>query len=205
MKGMRKMRIVASVLTGYLLGSISPSAFLAKIKHENFREQGTGNLGATNTMVILGKWYGIFVMVFDFLKAFFSVKIAKWLVPSAPFVWMLAGLMAVVGHVFPFYLKFKGGKGLASFGGVVLGYDVFAFVILLVLSVVLMLLFDYGAAMPISAATLFPFFVLNDGLWAFMLSTALGLLIIVKHWSNLKKAYRGEDTRVREYIKKYLK
>ncbi len=199
------MKFVASVLTGYLLGSVSPSAFLAKIKHENFREQGTGNLGATNTMVILGKWYGIFVMAFDFLKAFFAVRIARWLVPSTPFVWMLAGLMAVVGHVFPFYLNFKGGKGLASFGGVVLGYDVFAFLVLLVLSVVLMLLFDYGAAMPMSAAVLFPFFVLSDGLWVFALSTALGLLVIIKHWSNVKKAARGEDTRVREYFRKYLK
>lgn len=200
------MRIFASIIIGYLLGSISPSYILAKIKKENFREQGTGNLGATNTMVILGKWYGIGVMIFDLLKAFFAVKIAKALVPTMPVVWLLSGSASVVGHVFPFYLKFKGGKGLASFGGVVLAYDIVAFLILLVLSVILMFIFDYGTAMPISASILFPFFALgNGGIWAFIVSACLGGLIIFKHWSNVKKARRGEDTRLREYIKKYLK
>lgn len=201
------MKVIFSIILGYLFGSISPSYMLAKIKHENFREKGTGNLGATNTMVILGKWYGIGVMLFDFFKAYFAVKIAKALVPTYSVVWLMSGSAAVLGHVFPFYIKFKGGKGLACFGGVVLAYDVFAFLTLLIISLVLMFVFDYGTAMPISASVLFPFFVLggNGGVPAFIVSAFLGGLIIFKHWSNVMKARRGEDTRVREYIKKYLK
>ena len=201
------MKIILCILLGYLLGSISPSHILGKLKHQNFRQQGTGNLGATNTMVILGKGYGALVMVLDLLKSYIAVRIAKAILPTMPAVWLLSGAFAVVGHVFPFYLKFKGGKGLASFGGVVLGYDIFTCLILLVISLALMFLFDYGTAMPVSASVLFPVFVLirNGNVLCFLVSAFLGSLIIIKHWSNLQKAFRGEDTRVREYIAKYIK
>ena len=201
------MKVIVCIIIGYLLGSINPAHFLEKIKKENFRKQGTGNLGATNTMIILGKKYGALVMVFDVLKSFFAVRIAKAFLPMMPAVWLLSGAFAVAGHVFPFYLKFRGGKGLAAFGGVVLGYDIFSFVILLIISIVLMLLFDYGTAMPVSASILFPFFVLMRGgnALCFFISLLLGGLVFLKHFSNLQKAFRGEDTRVREYIERYIK
>ena len=201
------MKIILCIFLGYLLGSISPSHILEKVKRVNFRTQGTGNLGATNTMIILGKGYGALVLMLDLLKSFIAVRIAKIILPSMPFMWLLSGLFAVIGHVFPFYLKFKGGKGLASFGGVVLGYDMFSFVILLVISLILMFLFDYGTAMPVSASILFPLFVLirKGDVICFLVSIFLGGLIIIKHWDNLKKAFSGEDTKVREYITKYIK
>ncbi len=201
------MRIFLSLCLGYFLGCISPSHILEKIKHENFREKGTKNLGATNAMIILGKNYGALVMIIDLLKSFVAVKIAKTVLPELPFAWLLSGAFAVVGHIFPFYLKFRGGKGLASFGGVILAYDVFTFSILLIISLVCMFLFNYGTAMPFSASLLFPLFVLmrkGDSL-CFLISVLLGGLVIFKHWQNLKKAFRGEDMKVREYIKRYIK
>lgn len=201
------MKLIVCIGLGYLLGCINPAFVLAKIKHQNFREKGTKNLGATNAMIILGKKYGALVMIIDLLKSFVAVKIAKYILPDASFAWLVSGTFAVIGHIFPFYLNFKGGKGLASFGGVVLGYDIFIFSVLLVISVICMFLFNYGMAMPFSASILFPFFifVVKGDVLCFLLSTFLGIVIIFKHWENIKRARQGEDITVKEYIRKYIK
>ena len=108
----------------------------------------------------------------------------------------------MAGHIFPFYLKFKGGKGLAAFGGLVLAYDPMSFVILLIIGLVLMLIVNYGVALPVSAAALFPFLrCLHSGDFTELIITAvLGVLVILKHSSNIRKAIRGDDLTVREFI-----
>lgn len=200
------MKILLCTLIGYLLGSLSPAALLSKLKKKNLRKQGTGNLGATNTMLVLGKGYGALVMLFDIAKAFASVKLAQALLPEIAVVGLLAGSAAVVGHIYPFYLKFKGGKGLAAFGGLVLGVDPLLFLILLVIALVLMVAVNYSVAMPMSAAVLFPIlygFRTGDAV-AVVIATAVSVLIICKHFSNVGKARRGEDARIREYVKEHL-
>jgi glycerol-3-phosphate acyltransferase PlsY len=197
------MRVTISLLIGYLLGSLSPSALLAKLKDQYLRSQGTKNLGASNTLLIMGKKCGALVMFFDIFKAYFSMKIAKWLFPQSIAAELCAGLAAVIGHVFPFYLRFRGGKGLAAFGGMVLAYDPILFCILLVLCVILMLICNYGVAMPMAAGVLFPILAgLESKSWiVFLLCAAAGLLIIVKHWSNIKRARSGNDIQIRSFIK----
>ncbi len=199
--------IILSSLIGYLIGSLSPSALLSKIKKENFRKQGTGNLGATNTMIILGKGYGAFVMMFDIFKAFASVMIAAAIFPEIRLAGLVSGVFAVIGHIFPFYLKFRGGKGLAAFGGLILSFDPLMFLALLILTLILMLLFNYGVAMPISAAVLFPVlaFLKTKNLAVFALTLAASALVIYKHIPNLKKALKKDDTTVRDYLKKLSK
>ena len=117
------MKYFICILLAYLIGSLSPSALLAKIKHKNLKKEGTGNLGATNTTLVFGKMFGFLVMVLDIFKGFLAVKITAWIVPEVEWLAILAGFCAVIGHCFPFYLKFKGGKGLAAFGGVILAYN----------------------------------------------------------------------------------
>jgi len=197
------LKILYCALIGYLLGSLSPSAFLSKLKKKNFRENGTGNLGATNTLLILGKGYAAFVMLFDIAKAYLAVKISQILLPHMAIAGALSGFAAVLGHIFPFYMKFKGGKGLASFGGMILGLDPIMFLILLVISLSLMLIVNYSYAMPISASILFPVMYAaktNDPMSA-LVTILTGILIIYKHYSNFQKAKRGEDVKIREYIK----
>lgn len=125
------MAYIFSVIIGYLLGCLSPAALISKIKRKNLRKNGTGNLGATNVMLNFGKRFGALVMLFDIFKAFAAYKLAELLFPSAAFVGIAAGFAAVVGHVFPFYMKFKGGKGLAAFAGMVLAYNPWLFLFLL--------------------------------------------------------------------------
>ncbi|MEE1280225.1 MAG: glycerol-3-phosphate acyltransferase, partial [Oscillospiraceae bacterium] len=196
--------IALSILMGYLMGSLSPSALFSKIKKVNLRKQGTGNLGATNTMIILGKGYGTFVMLFDIFKAFASAMIASAIFPDAQLAGLVSGVFAVIGHIFPFYLKFRGGKGLAAFGGLILSFDPVIFLSLLILTLILMLLFNYGVAMPISAAVLFPIlaFLKTKNLAVFALTLAASALIIYKHIPNLKKAISKDDATIRDYLKK---
>lgn len=197
-------KIILIIVIGYLLGSLSPAAFVSRVKNKNLRNHGTGNLGATNTMLVFGKWYGILVMFFDIAKAFFAVKLSAFLFPDIRLAGLIAGFSAVVGHIFPFYLKFKGGKGLAAMGGLVLAYDSVSFVILLAVGIALMLIVNYGVALPVSAAVLFPFlsWLRSDDITVLAITAILSALVIFKHFPNIRRAICGNDIRIREYLKK---
>lgn len=197
------MNILICILMGYLLGSLNPAAFISKVKKTNLRDEGTGNLGATNTMIVFGKGFGALVMAFDIAKAFCVVKLAQLLFPAVPIAGIVTGGAAVAGHVWPFYMKFKGGKGLASFGGMILALDPKLFLFLLAIACASMVIFNYTVAMPFSAAILFPvlYGLRTADALAFTLATLISALIIGKHFGNFKKALRDDDVRIREYIK----
>lgn len=192
-----------SILLGYLLGSLSPSALLSKLKKENLRNQGTGNLGATNTMLILGKGYGALVMLFDIAKAYAAVKLAEKLFPLLVYSGLIAGCAAVIGHIFPFYMKFKGGKGLAAYGGMILGLEPLLFLILLLIAIAAMFITNHAIAMTVSATVLFPFFfaIRKGDLIAFLLVAAVSALILSRHTGSILEAIRGEDTSVRAFLR----
>ena len=196
------MRYLLTVLIGYLLGTFSPAMIVAKKKNRDLQKEGTGNLGATNTFLTVGKKYGFIVMGFDMLKAIIAFRIGKKLLPLSAVGGLLGGGAAVVGHVFPFHNKFKGGKGLASLAGTILAYDPVIFFFLLVVTVSLVLIVNYSVAMPLSASLLFPIMAgLRDGSASVFFVAALrGALVIYKHWGNLLKARDGTDLKVREYL-----
>ncbi len=205
------MGFIGYLLGCYLLGSISPSALISKLKKKDIRKHGTGNLGATNTMINFGRGWAVLVMAFDIFKAFLAVKLGHWLLASQPLAAVTGGSAAVLGHVFPFYLKFKGGKGLASYGGMILALNPLLFLILLIITLAAMFIVNYGVAMPMTAAVLFPImyglFMYGEhsvtiGIWAGVIAAGISAVIAAKHFSNIGKARRGEDTPVREYVKK---
>ena len=197
------MKICLCLMLGYLLGSLSPSALIAKLKHKNLREHGTKNLGATNTSLIFGKKFGVVVMIFDIFKGFLAFKIPSLILPEVKWLSMASGLAAVIGHCFPFYLKFKGGKGLASFGGMILAYNPLLFAFLLVSTIVLLLIVNHSFIMPFYAAITFVIFVMikEQSLPLILFAFLASLLLIIKHFGNMIKAIRGEDTKIRSYIK----
>lgn len=200
------MNYVLSLLLGYGFGCLSPAALLSKIKHLDLRKEGTHNLGASNTLLVMGKKCGALVMLFDVFKSFFSAKLAKWLFPQLYAVQLVAGLGAILGHIFPCYLGFKGGKGLAAFGGMVLAYDPLLFCVLLGIGLALMLLFNCSVAMPMSAAPLFAVLsgIRSHSLAVFGLAAASAAIIVVKHWSNIEKARSGNDVKIRSFIRNGL-
>ena len=114
------MDAALSIALGYFVGSLSPSSLVGRVKKTDVRKSGTGNLGATNTMLVLGWGAGIFVMLFDLMKSFLSGKLAQYLFPGLSTAGMLACIGAMIGHCFPVFHRFRGGKGLATFGGLVI-------------------------------------------------------------------------------------
>ena len=200
------MEYILYPLIGYLLGAISPAALIAKLKRKDLRENGTGNLGATNTMLVFGRTYGVAVMLFDIAKAFFAFKLAEWAVPEAEWLALAAGACAVVGHCFPFYLKFKGGKGLATFGGLVLAYEPWLFAFLLVTGVLLMILVNHSFILPFYATLFFAVYaaIREENILSFLCVALVSVLILVMAFEQLIRAVRGQDGKIREYIKTKL-
>lgn len=200
------MQSILSVLIGYFLGCLSPAAFLGRKHNKDLRKEGTGNLGATNTLIVLGAKNGILVMVFDIAKAFIASRIAKHLFPRQYYAGLLAGTGAVFGHCFPCHMKFKGGKGVASFAGMMLAHNPVIFLILLIIGLIMMLVINYGVATPVTAAVLYPVISLafSGDLWIFGITAVASILIIVKHWSNIGKAMRHEHDTVRDFFKARL-
>ena len=197
------MNYVISAVVGYLVGTLNPAVMISRLKGVDLRKKGTGNLGATNVLINCGRSYALFVMLFDFFKAFAVYKIMQGLFSSQLHVGMIAGTFAVVGHIFPFYLRFKGGKGLASFGGLVLAYSPFIFLFLLITGTVLMFVVNYSYILPFYAAAGFAPLaaVMNGSVISVVIAAAISLIIFAKHFGNYKKARDGSDNKIRESAK----
>lgn len=199
------MEMALSAAIGYGLGQLSPAAFISKLKKTDLREHGTGNLGATNTLLVFGKFYGIAVMIFDVLKSYFAIQIAKGLFPMFRLAGLVAGCSAVIGHIFPAYLDFRGGKGVATFAGMILAYDVRTLFILLMIGILFMAVTDFGPWGPVSAAILFPAWLLFRirNLMVFGGVAAVGGLIIYKHKDNFVRNRKGDEMHVSDFAEKY--
>ncbi len=197
------IKIGICILFGYFLGSFSPSAWIARLKKSNLREQGTQNLGATNTMVVFGLKFGIAVMLFDAFKSYISYMLAVWIAPEYQWLAMASGFAAILGHCFSVYLDFKGGKGLASFGGLLLAYDPVLFCWLLVACTALMLIVNHSYIVPFSASVAFVTYVAwtetNVVLFLFALFSAI--ILVERNFENFLMAVRKEDTKIRSYLK----
>lgn len=200
------MAYIICIVMGYLMGCISPSYILSKRQKIDLRTRGTNNLGATNTFMTMGKAAGAFVLIYDILKAFLAVKIAVILYPGFILAGAVAGSAAITGHIFPFYLKFKGGKGVASLGGLVLGLDWKMFLFLLLLGVILAIIFNWGCAISFSASLLFPllYSVKIHSPGAFCILMAGSICIIYKHIENVRRIRDGRELPVRDFLKQHL-
>ena len=189
------MSAILSLGLGYLVGCMNPAALVARQTKVDLTKKGTGNLGATNTALVLGRKAGWFVLLFDMLKSILSYKLEKLLFPHLKLAGLIAGLGVLLGHCFPFNMGFVGGKGLASFGGLVLAADPLVFCVLLALGLVLAWQLNYGVYLAVTATVLFPIAMwLRSGDVGNTVMTALcSGLIFAMHWRNLMRAIRKED------------
>jgi len=203
-------------VAAYLLGSIPTGYLVAKAKGIDIRTVGSGNIGATNTFRILGKPAGIFVLIADAVKgwlacAFAAVFLAVFLTvtglrsPSDPDVremgerfTLLAGIFAVLGHNYTCWLKFKGGKGIATTAGVYLALAPAPFGIALAVFIVMLLATRYVSVASISAAVALPVAVwfMNPNMPLRIVTIALGALAVYKHRSNIKRLLNGTESRL---------
>ncbi len=201
------MDVAVSLGLGYLLGSLNPSIPLAKRKGKNLREHGSGNPGATNTMLVLGLRYGVLVLLFDLLKTVFAGRLARTLFPHLYYAGLIAACGAILGHIFPFYMNFEGGKGVACLAGLLMTYDFWLFLSLLGFGIVLMFVFDYGVVAPVTVAILFPIIILfrTHSLGLGALCTVISLAMIGKHRDNFRRIKDGEEIHIRAYFGEKLR
>lgn len=209
------------ILASYLLGSIPSSIWVGKIyKGIDIREHGSGNAGATNTFRMLGWKAGAVVALIDFSKgfvaAYFVYKLA-FIIGSGPvtipnwgtyaFLKIISGVSAVIGHMFPLYASFKGGKGVITAAGMLYGIEPIS--ISLSLAIFLILLFStrYVSLASIAASFLYPVFLLIlryvfgldiDGS-LIIFGATIGLSIIIKHHANIKRLMQGNENRIRSF------
>lgn len=188
------MSYLFSALIGYLLGSSNMATYLAFFKGIDLRAGGSGNPGASNAMLLMGWRAGLLVGIHDIGKAVAAVLLCAWLFPDAALAGAVAGVACVMGHMFPFYLKFRGGKGFAPYMGVVLALH-WKFAILLMLAVILVTLAtDYIVLGTMTTVVSFPLYAAwTDSLLAGALLALASTVIIYKHRMNLVRIYRGTE------------
>lgn len=191
---------------GYGLGCLNPAYFISKWKHKDIRNTGTGNLGTTNTFINFGKGWGCLVLLFDMMKAFLSVKPCSWLFPELMLAGVVSGCLAVIGHIFPFYTGFHGGKGIASFAGFVLSVDVLLFLALLAIGCIVAVLINYGCGISFAASVLFPFIYSYklQSVAAFIILSVCSAVIIYKHIDNVRKIKAGEEMPIHQFLRNYV-
>ena len=198
------MHPVAAVVIAYLLGSI-PFAYLAgRARGVDLRQHGSGNLGATNAVRVLGIGTGVVVYVLDTLKGFLPVfLLVPLLVATRLDLWAIAiGVAAIAGHVRPVYLGFqKGGKGVATAGGVFLALAPLATAVGLSIWLLTFLPSGYVSLASIVTAALFPFAVLATGTPArsalFAVAVIVAVFVVWTHRANITRLRRGEEHRFR--------
>lgn len=194
--------IILCVIIGYLLGCPNPAWVLSKLKRKDLRHEGTYNLGATNAYMILGKCTGLFVMLFDIGKSYAAIKIAGVIFPQFPYAGVIAGSVAIMGHMFPFYLRLQGGKGLACLGGVILGLSWELFIPLLLFGLLLAVLTNHACAIAFSAASLFPivYVVISNSGVGFLIIAVSCICIIIKHFDNIRRIRNGTEVLFRKFL-----
>lgn len=199
------MTAIMSLGLGYLAGCINPAAWISQKKHVNLKEEGTGNLGATNTAYVMGKKAGYFVLFFDVLKSYFSFKIAEWLFPKLLIAGILASIGCILGHCFPVTMHFQGGKGLAAFGGLILAYKPWIFLTIITVGITLMFVCNTGVIAPFMGCVLFPVLIYVSGCDTLELLavSAASAIIFATHLSNFRMARRREDVvNTQDFMKK---
>jgi glycerol-3-phosphate acyltransferase PlsY len=193
------------VIAAYLLGSIPTGFLVAKAKGVDIRAVGSGNIGATNAMRALGRPAGIFVLLMDAAKGYCAVLaasfIAQWLnAPGADAenLCIIAGIFAVLGHNYSCWIKFKGGKGVATTAGVYLALAPWPLLIALGVFVLAALLTRYVSVGSIAAAVTLPIAVYctqqNDALN--IVTLFLGVMVIYKHKTNIQRLMAGTENRL---------
>ncbi|HRZ37974.1 MAG TPA: glycerol-3-phosphate 1-O-acyltransferase PlsY [Candidatus Paceibacterota bacterium] len=199
---------VAIAVAGYLMGSVPTGYLVARSRGVDIRKAGSGNIGATNVLRVLGKPAGILVLAIDALKG----ALACWLLPAGAIAWagagaasgveglrIVAGLAAILGHNYTCWLQFKGGKGIATSAGVLLVWMPAALGLALLVWVLVFFVSGYVSLASILAAFALPFIVWLTGGSATLIAVAavLGALAIYKHRSNIERLRAGTEHRFR--------
>jgi acyl phosphate:glycerol-3-phosphate acyltransferase len=189
---------ILALIVAYLLGSIPTAVWIGKAFYGiDVREFGSGNAGATNTFRVLGKKAGIPVLLIDMLKGWLAVN-------TQPFVNLeiVLGVTAVIGHIFPVFAGFRGGKGIATLFGVILAVHPWACLMAAGVFLLVFLAFNYVSLGSITAGVSFPLFIITvfggevvPSMVIF--SVMVAILILITHQKNIERLLRRQESKIR--------
>jgi len=210
-----------AVIGAYLLGSIPFGLLIAKAHGKDLRSIGSGNIGATNVSRALGRKWAYVCFVLDVLKGMVPMLATLSLTRPLPtqsqtekvillWLWLAVGCAAILGHIFPIYVKFKGGKGVATSFGVALGlwpYYTICASFAIVIWVVVVLIWRYVSLASIAASITFPLALILAiiltpswhfvSLWPLLIAaTAIPLMVIIRHRENIKRLLAGTESKI---------
>lgn len=206
------MLIAFLIILAYLIGSVPTAVWVSKKYFGiDIREHGSGNAGATNTFRVLGSKAGSFVMLIDMLKGFIAVKLSlisplPWYSEAITNLQIILGLAAVLGHIFPIWAGFKGGKGIATLFGMILGIQPLVAVSLIGVFLLMLFLTRYVSLSSISASVAFPvliLFIFREPEISYRLfAIATACLVILTHYKNIDRLLHGNESKVSLFKKK---
>jgi glycerol-3-phosphate acyltransferase PlsY len=193
-------------LAAYLIGSIPTSVWIGRKFYDiDVRNHGSGNSGATNSLRVLGKKAGAVVLVIDILKGWLAVRIigfSSYPLGSDQYIHLevVLGFLAIVGHILPLYAGFKGGKGVATGIGIILGFSPISALCCFLVFVLIFLLFHYVSVASMTAAATFPLWMaLTSNMyhtWLIGFTIFLPMLVIFMHRKNIVRLLNGEESKI---------
>lgn len=196
---------IIAIAAAYLLGSVSFSVLFAKLlKGIDIRNHGSGNAGATNTLRVLGKGPAILVLVLDICKGILAVWLGRWLAPDMEWAPALAGLAAVIGHNWPLYFHFKGGKGIATTIGMLATLCFLPALSAGIIGILAIVFTRYVSLGSLLFVTLTPVFLLvydaagwhDYGTAVLVVSVVIWALAVWRHRGNLVKLKNGTENKL---------
>lgn len=190
------MGYLFAVVVGYILGSSNMAFYLSKLKNIDLRKRGSGNLGTSNAFTELGWKASVLVFLHDALKAVIAVLLTAWLFPNDLYASNVAGVCAVLGHIFPFYMKFKGGKGHAAYIGMAFAFNWLAGLIALPFCIAAWLITDYMVGLVFATIALFPIILFCMGQWQVaLISLVATAFVFYRHTENIKRIKNGTEAK----------
>ncbi|EJE08711.1 glycerol-3-phosphate 1-O-acyltransferase PlsY [Staphylococcus epidermidis] len=200
------MMIIVMLILSYLIGAFPSGLIIGKLFFKkDIRQYGSGNTGATNSFRVLGRPAGFIVTFLDIFKGFITVFFPLWFPVHADGVistfftnGLIVGLFAILGHVYPIYLKFNGGKAVATSAGVVLGVNPILLLILAIIFFSVLKIFKYVSLSSIIAAIscVIGSIIIHDYI-LLAVSGIVSIILIIRHKSNIVRIFKGEEPKIK--------
>ncbi|MCG1319622.1 glycerol-3-phosphate 1-O-acyltransferase PlsY [Staphylococcus epidermidis] len=200
------MMIIVMLILSYLIGAFPSGLIIGKLFFKkDIRQYGSGNTGATNSFRVLGRPAGFIVTFLDIFKGFITVFFPLWFPVHANGVistfftnGLIVGLFAILGHVYPIYLKFNGGKAVATSAGVVLGVNPILLLILAIIFFSVLKIFKYVSLSSIIAAIscVIGSIIIHDYI-LLAVSGIVSIILIIRHKSNIVRIFKGEEPKIK--------
>lgn len=194
-------RVIFVLLLSYLIGSITTGDIVAYVKKIDLRGQGSGSIGATNVLRAMGWFYAAVVLTGDALKGIIAVYLGSKLIGAIngfDFA-IISGIVAIIGHNWPIYTRFRGGKGIATSLGVIIGLTVKSLLMILIVWIITFVASGFVSLASVLAAIAYPIAVYlnySGDYYKLVFAVTISILAVYRHKSNLQRLFQGKENRI---------